>query len=82
MNDFILYILVFQSLRPSIRQVWHHGGGLPGQLHVSGADHLQLQSAELNLERQETNFSALTPLTDCVVLNGFIVDSDRADLRA
>lgn len=44
-----VFLCVFQGLRPSVRQVWHHGGGLPGQLHVPGADHLQLQSAGMRL---------------------------------
>lgn len=43
---------VFQGLRPPVLQLWHHGGGLPGQLHVSGADHLQLQSAGMKLPRK------------------------------
>lgn len=45
----VVFWCVFQGLHPSVRQVWHHGGGLPGQLHVSGADHLQLQSAGMNV---------------------------------
>lgn len=45
----VAFWCVFQGLRPSVFQVWHHGGGLPGQLHVSGADHLQLQSAGMNV---------------------------------
>lgn len=45
----LFFLCVCQGLRPSVRQVWHHGGGLPGQLHVSGADHLQLQSAGMRL---------------------------------
>lgn len=37
----------FQGIRPSIRQVWLHGGELPQQFYVSGANHLQLQPTGL-----------------------------------
>lgn len=38
---------LFQGLCPSVRQVRDLRGGLPGQLHVTGAARLQLQSAVL-----------------------------------